>query len=67
MLKSVFGQFWKNFEGPPFYSGGFPEEKKPVKYYNYIKILKMQEKSVGFYIKFSKKFILDLKIRKHEE
>ena len=27
-LKSVFVQFRRNFKGPPFYSGGFPEQKK---------------------------------------
>ena len=27
-LKSVFGQFRRNFKGPPFYSGGFPQQKE---------------------------------------
>ena len=52
-LKSVFVQFRRNFKGPPFYSGGFSEQKKKLmKYYYFIRTLKIdQDKDKRYFLR----------------
>ena len=61
--KTVSVQFGKNFKGPPFYSGGFPQQQKNSSK-STSEILKYIIKNGNILIRLSTKLLLNFKIYK---